>query len=648
MTQTQTQITFTPDQQAIIDAVQHAVDTDDAKMFLLHGYAGTGKSFTTSHIINNVLSDPSTRITIGTPTAAAARVLRDKVADALTDDPYGQSVWQKRARLRVKTIASLAKHNSNELDICARHLKKHFSLNYDGVLAFNAFMHETDLPLTADGFFEVEHALTGQVIKLDDIDTQLQRMPRSSIGSIYFQYKAFLEALYACGVPWQQYFDEYKLSEPNEKASALRAPQEIADRIVLVHDLGNVDAYSVDAASDPTINLFIIDETSMCDEDEVKALYDAVVKIRKTNLLLVGDPAQIKPFDAEMSPLFAGLDDGTIDPRVDCYVELTDVKRATGDNGADITDEAHHIREGKSHRDRPYTIDATRYSTSEAISLYTQLFPLRHDNFIMLAKSNAIVDKANIAARHVLGYPSDRVVVGDKLAVTSNFYNSNKDSEFVNSDLLIVDAIGEGAHPRLQDFIAHARHISEHEHRDLATLENDAVSLSAMFRDDAEDGTERTEQEIAEARREHERRREETMSALLVRMIDAGIIVPVRVRTYAGKVEEIRYALMWADPLAAKNSHLRSTTQRCVVRYVNKETDIRFVEAKYGYCITVHKAQGGEWDQVVYISTAAQVKMLDVDRDEFGAALYTAMTRAKQHFNWVHVRTPPPKKKKRY
>ena len=191
-----------------------------------------------------------------------------------------------------------------------------------------------------------------------------------------------------------------------------------------------------------------------------------------------------------------------------------------------------------------------------------------------------------MAARNVLQRPVNRVVVGDKIVITSNFYNSNKDSEFINSDLFIIDAIGEDAHPRLQSFIANARRVSENERRDLATLENDALSLSTMFRADVEDGVERSRQEIAEARQEREHRRKETISALLVRMIDAGIIAPVRLRTYGGGVAETRYAFMWTDPLAATNSHLRSTTQRCVIRYINKETDIRFVEATYGYCIT--------------------------------------------------------------
>ena len=55
----------------------------------------------------------------------------------------------------------------------------------------------------------------------------------------------------------------------------------------------------------------------------------------------------------------------------------------------------------------------------------------------------------------------------------------------------------------------------------------------------------------------------------------------------------------------------------------NKIGDIVPKEFAYGYAITVHKAQGSEWDKVLVLE-----ERFPFDKEEHARWLYTAVTRA--------------------
>lgn len=55
------------------------------------------------------------------------------------------------------------------------------------------------------------------------------------------------------------------------------------------------------------------------------------------------------------------------------------------------------------------------------------------------------------------------------------------------------------------------------------------------------------------------------------------------------------------------------------------------IELDYGYCITVHKAQGSEWNRVLLIDDEMNMWR----QDERRKWLYTAVTRAKEHITWL-------------
>jgi ATP-dependent exoDNAse (exonuclease V) alpha subunit len=56
------------------------------------------------------------------------------------------------------------------------------------------------------------------------------------------------------------------------------------------------------------------------------------------------------------------------------------------------------------------------------------------------------------------------------------------------------------------------------------------------------------------------------------------------------------------------------------------------LRAKYGYAVTCHKAQGGEWDHVYLFLDR---KMYGMKKPELFKWWYTAVTRTKKHLNLV-------------
>lgn len=59
------------------------------------------------------------------------------------------------------------------------------------------------------------------------------------------------------------------------------------------------------------------------------------------------------------------------------------------------------------------------------------------------------------------------------------------------------------------------------------------------------------------------------------------------------------------------------------------------LSANFGYSLTVHKAQGSEWDEVLLVCEPSLSAMNEIDRKRF---LYTAITRAKEKVSFVYLK----------
>ena len=74
------------------------------------------------------------------------------------------------------------------------------------------------------------------------------------------------------------------------------------------------------------------------------------------------------------------------------------------------------------------------------------------------------------------------------------------------------------------------------------------------------------------------------------------------------------------------------------MRALRNDPYLNAIQAKYGYCLTCHKAQGGQWDHV-YIDMAGirQDAWHDLD---FHRWLYTAVTRAVKRLWLINPSIP--------
>lgn len=208
-------------------------------------------------------------------------------------------------------------------------------------------------------------------------------------------------------------------------------------------------------------------------------------------------------------------------------------------------------------------------NTSELVRYYIQCIAEgKYDFATMIVYSNKEATRYSLLIRHALGFGSGKLSVGELLLVTQN----NLISGLVNGDLVEVVGIG----------------ISERR----AGLTFVHVQVRSTS----------TQQEY---------------SQLLIEDV-----------LYSDKINltQEQQTGLWVD------FHIRMTEngiKQCDILYKNymQEDDyLNALRCVFGYAITCHKAQGGEWDKV-FLSIPRQISKLSPFCYQW---VYTAMTRAKE------------------
>lgn len=346
--------------------------------------------------------------------------------------------------------------------------------------------------------------------------------------------------------------------------------------------------------------VYIVDESSML-ASEVKEtgtsfakfgtgdlLPDLLGAIGKNKIIFVGDPAQLPPIDQHGSP---ALDKHwlTTHGRVVVQATLDEIMRTDKDN--DILKVAEQVRN---------KIDQTLYTSTIKIpaknrnnciitpdnnslflEYYSHFLQYGSKGSIGIAASNKLCNRLNIFFRKRLFPHSDQLLnVGEILMVTQN----NHIVPLVNGDLIKVIALG-----------------------------NISYNVNLKFQD---------------IRVEH---------------------------LVTGKEYEIKMAL---DPIMNSKPNLTQNQQRNLMIdfAINMKTKkikpntmeynkallndlyLNSLRATYGYVVTCHKSQGGEWDKVFLFIESYMFNMFNPN--EMLKWLYTAITRTKEHLylsdnNWL-------------
>lgn len=369
----------------------------------------------------------------------------------------------------------------------------------------------------------------------------------------------------------------------------------IHKKIYRQNQLG-VEAFSL-ADNRHVRTLFIVDEASMLSGNRDNAafgsgcLLDDLVRYvysgKECSMLLLGDDAQLPPVGSLNSPaLDADYMAANYQLSITNY-QLTTVARQALDSG--ILSEATRIREQLSIIDNQQSLialspnaDILRVPGDEVIdTLEASWRTVGPEETLIIARSNKMTNLYNQGVRARVLWKEDELSNGDRVMISKNNYfwaQEYKDLEFLaNGDMLEIQRL---------------------------------TNVHEMY------GFRFAKAEL--------------------KAID-----------YNWEIE----ALVWLDTLTTDSPETNYALQKeLFARIAEDFPDIRnkkelvkavydspyynALQIRYAYCVTCHKAQGGQWKHV-YIDTSAigddPQRMSDpVERREYTRWLYTALTRATE------------------
>ena len=356
--------------------------------------------------------------------------------------------------------------------------------------------------------------------------------------------------------------------------------------------------------------LFIVDEASMISNAGVSnfgsgALLDDLVEFVYSgsgcSLLLLGDTAQLPPVGEELSPALSSNYLSSMFLNV-VAMELTQVMRQLGDSG--ILYNATKLREIICNEEFGYMPkikmagfpDICRVSGEELIEAIESSYNDAGTNeTIVLCRSNKRANVYNEGIRRRILYREEELSRGDILMVVKNNYYWRE--QLGKEDKSLLEKF---------DFIANG---------DVAEIVRvGAVEEMYGFR-------------FADV----------TLS--LVDYDDCEIDVKIMLNTLVSESPSLTkdeserlFSAVWDD-----YPEIRSKRKR--MEQVRNNPYYNALQVKYGYAVTCHKAQGGQWQRVFVDQGFVSPDMMGVDYYRW---LYTAFTRASEKLylvNWSDKQT---------
>lgn len=351
--------------------------------------------------------------------------------------------------------------------------------------------------------------------------------------------------------------------------------------------------------------LFIVDEASMIANEGVSnfgsgALLDDLVEFvysgKGCSLLLLGDTAQLPPVGEELSPALSQqyLRSMFLDVQ---GVELTQVMRQL--DGSGILQNATQLRKVITSGEAGYMpqiklkgfADVCRVQGEELIEAIDSCYSdAGIDETIILCRSNKRANVYNEGIRRRILYREEELNRGDMLMVVKNNYYWRE--ELGKEDKTILEKIDFIANGDMAEII----HVGSTE--EMYGFRFADVTLSFNDYEDCE---------------------------LDVKIMLGTLTSESPSLTRAES--EALFAAVWED-----YPEIRSKRKR--MEEVRKNPYYNALQVKYGYAVTCHKAQGGQWKRVFLDQGYITPEMATPDYYRW---LYTAFTRATEKLylvNW--------------
>lgn len=384
----------------------------------------------------------------------------------------------------------------------------------------------------------------------------------------------------------------YKFDDLNQDMDKLIAQREKTGvdkfgQLLLSFSLVPIEKYEEDA------RYYIVDESSMI-SDEIdknatqanfgsgKLLADLLAFDPKGKFVFVGDVCQLPPVLQDFSPALSADYVKQYYTLPTQKVELTEIVRQG--IGNDLVLSAQRMR--NLHQNPPvclwgkfplrgYEHIRLYSSREELLNQYIEKVKKKgYNELTMITQSNKGCVELTNSIRPALGFTSPRIEIGDLLLVTQNNYISG----LMNGDMVVINKIGIKKERAGLTFVyVEVKELFTEKVYSLLMIENIVYSTAINLT---------------------QSQQKELFIDFFMRMREKGI---------KQKTEAFHRAMM-TDP------------------YLNA------LRAVYGYALTCHKAQGGEWEEV-YLDIPRRIS-----REPKASTyqwLYTAMTRAKGYLHIV-------------
>lgn len=343
---------------------------------------------------------------------------------------------------------------------------------------------------------------------------------------------------------------------------------------------------------------YIVDEASMVGDGDGSGVLADLLKFIYTEhperkVIMVGDPAQLPPVGSSASP---ALDPEYLKNTYQVHVhlaEMTQVMRQ--EEASEVLIWANQVRAAMEMGTIPspelnYGGEVELLENGyEGLELYTGMYSEDDpDNVVFITYSNKLAVEVNRAIRHQMFEPTQELIPGEMLMVVRNNYAwGNKDFPFIaNGEMGMV----KGTYPETYEELYGLRFMD---------VDLEFLNLSA---------------EAVELR-----------CKVILNLLDS----PKGQVGYGDMQQLIRARRIAYEALPKTQSR---EAQR-------KDPYINALQIKYGYAVTGHKAQGGQWRNVI-VGFEPQYKGMELG--DYLRWSYTAMTRAEERLyllNCPFVRT---------
>jgi len=384
--------------------------------------------------------------------------------------------------------------------------------------------------------------------------------------------------------------------------------------------------------------VYVCDESSMISDTNNfnsglefgtgKLLSDLFTHIEGRKIIFIGDHAQLTPINMEHSP---ALNKSYIKERFNVDTidfELKEVLRQNQDSG--ILKNATKIRNAILENKNASVVinsepDVSFINHKDAISVAKDSFnPDRFSDFTIVTHTRVLSKEYNYTVRKSI-FPDTQstFVVGDRLmcAQTNYLYN------IFNGELLRVKKVFTGEGSRISRIIDIHPSKNEKRYSEISVGKDGKMHIELIF------------QKLELEYHDNQGLKGSTECYVIENAIRNGavgldiaesraLLVDFYVRLKESKDKYLSshnktYLTPYEEEMAVKNKDI-----------LNREKDIYYnaLVIKYGYALTAHKSQGGEWDNgIVDLST----KFWDENDEEALRWKYTSITRAKKHLYLV-------------